>query len=405
MKLLKVGFVLVFLGLLLLRCNNAQQQKKNKIPCSVQLGQAVIDNNKEAWMIDFQSRHRWGYVQGLVSLALQRVSEQYNMKKFDDYVKNTYVDLLIDSIGNIKGYKKKDFKLDDVNSGKLLFALYKETGDKRYRKAMNILMDQLKDQPRISEGGFWHKKIYTNQMWLDGLYMGLPFYAQFTAEYGDSADFDDITSQLLLVQKHMKDKETGLYYHGWDASKSVYWADPQTGLSKNFWGRGIGWFYMAIVDVLDFLPENHKDRPALITMFQDLTDAILKYQQKDSGVWYQVLNYPNREGNYLESTCSCMFAYGLFKGISNGFLSKKYLKAVQKAYKGIFKTFVKKDDKGNPEITDCCAGAGLGPADNPVRDGSYDYYIHEKIRSNDGKALGPLIMTCLLVESMDVESH
>ncbi len=396
MKFMNRVFILSCLLLLFVQCKTNQ----NKEPLySVQLAESVMYNNPKAWMTDFQSKPKWGYVQGLVCQALLKVSEQYNEPKYFDYVKNTYVDMVVDSSGHINRYNKNSFKLDDINSGKLLFTLYSKTGDERYRILIDILRDQLKDQPRVEGGGFWHKKIYTNQMWLDGLYMGLPFYAHYATTYGNTDNLNDITSQLLLVQKNLKDDKTGLYYHGWDATKKVYWADPETGLSQNFWGRGVGWLYMAIVDVLDYIPKDHKDYQNLVLMYQDLTDAIIQFQQEETVVWYQVPNYPSREGNYLEATASCMFVFGMFKGIQNGILSDEYLDAAKKGYQGIFKNFVRKDQNGNLEITNCCAGAGLGPADNPVRDGSYKYYIEEKIRSNDGKAIGPLIMTCLMVEN------
>lgn len=372
------------------------QNQKNSF--AVQLAESVIKNNPNAWMTDFNDKPLWGYVQGLVCQSLQEVSKQTGNPKYFDYVKNTYTDLLIDDQGNVNGYKMESFKLDDVNSAKLLFSLYEKTKNERYSAAIEKFHEQLKKHPRISEGGYWHKKVYPNQMWLDGLYMGLPFYAQYATIYKDPEAFDDISNQLLLAQKHIKDSKTGLYYHGWDASKTVYWADPKTGLSKNFWGRGVGWLYMALVDVLEFLPENHKNREQLVTMYQELTDAIVKVQDKNSGVWYQVLDFPNREGNYLESTASSMFVYGLSKGIQLGVLDTSYLKPLKKGYKGILKSFIKISDDGLVEITSCCAGAGLGPANNPVRDGSYEYYIKEGKRSNDGKAIGPLIMTSLLIE-------
>ncbi len=392
-------FFISCLVLLCIQCHSNSNHEDHKTLYSVQLAEAVMSNNPEAWMTDFNNKPKWGYVQGLVCQSLLKVSQQYGDSKYFEYVKNTYADVLIDSTGHIKGYHKNSFKLDDINSGKILFTLYNKSGEQRYRTVLDILRDQLRDQPRVAEGGFWHKQVYTHQMWLDGLYMGLPFYAQYITTYGDKTNFDDITSQLLLVKKHLKDETTGLYYHGWDATKEIYWADPETGLSKNFWGRGVGWLYMAIVDVLDYLPKNHKDYNEVVAMFQDLTDALIQFQQENSGLWYQVPNYPNREGNYIEATASCMFTYGMFKGIQNGILSDKYLVYAQKAYQGIFKDLVRKDVNGNLEIINCCAGAGLGPANNPARDGSYEYYIKEKIRTNDGKAIGPLIMTCLMVEN------
>ncbi len=372
-----------------------QHQKK---PFSVQLAEAVMYNNPDAWMTDFQSKPVWGYVQGLAALSLQQVSKEKNEPKYFDYVKNTYADVLINEKGGINGYRLESFKLDDINSGKILFSLYEKTKDERYSIAIEALHEQLKKHPRIEQGAFWHKKIYTSQVWLDGLYMGLPFYAQYAVTFGDPLAFDDITGQLLTVQKYLKDSKTGLYYHGWDAGKTVYWADPKTGLSQNFWGRGVGWLYMALIDVLEYLPANHKDRKALKVMFQDLTDALINVQDPDTGVWFQVLNYPKRAGNYREATASAMFVYGLAKGIQLEVLNKKYLKNLKKAYSGFRKEFIKIDASKQIEITSCCAGAGLGPADNLVRNGTYDYYIHEAVRSNDGKAIGPFIMACLMLE-------
>ncbi|HKJ40570.1 MAG TPA: glycoside hydrolase family 88 protein [Sunxiuqinia sp.] len=390
------------LAFFLIQCNGT---KKSRNPTesdqenyAVLMAESVMNNNPKAWMIDFNTRPRWGYVQGLVCKSLLEVSEKTGDQKYFNYVKDTYADVLIDSAGNIKDYKKADFKLDDINSGKILFPLYKKTGDERYRKAIETLRNQLREQPRVSEGGFWHKKIYTNQMWLDGLYMADPFYAQYIATFGDTANFADVAKQFLLVEKHMKDPKTGLYYHGWDATKSIFWADPETGLSKNFWGRGDGWLYMAIIDVLDYLPKNHPDYARLVTMFKDLTDVVISFQQDSSGVWYQVINLPDRQGNYLEATCSCMFAYGMVKGLGKGILDKSYMTPAMKAYNGILNQFIKTDENGNLEITSCCAGAGLGPADNHRRDGTFDYYISEKVRSNDGKAIGPFIMTSLMIE-------
>jgi len=397
-KILVIGL----LAFVVLQCGGTKSNNKSESSSpekySVLMAESVMNLNPEAWMVDYQSRPKWGYVQGLVSSAFLKLWEQTGDKKYFDYVKDGYADVLIDSTGNIIGYKKEDFNIDNINSGKMLFTLYSETGDERYRKVIETLRDQLRDHPRVSEGGFWHKKIYTNQMWLDGLYMGAPFYAQYIATFGDPANFDDVTNQFLLVEKYLKDPETGLYYHGWDESKSIFWADPETGLSKNFWGRGMGWFYMAIVDVLDFLPENHKDRGHLVSMFQDLTDAIIRYQEDSTGLWYQVMNYPGREGNYLESTCASMFTYGMVKGVKKGILDASYIEPAMKGYNGILKEFITTDDVGNLEITSCCAGAGLGPEDNTRRDGTYEYYISETIRSNDGKAIGPFIMGSLIIE-------
>ncbi|WP_258103444.1 glycoside hydrolase family 105 protein [Marinoscillum sp. MHG1-6] len=378
----------------------AQEVKEETRPWSQRMADSEMKRNPSAWQIDFQKRPKWAYVNGLVCDAILRVWTETGDQKYFDYVL-TYADSLIDENGEILRYKKEDFNIDKIESGKMLFPLYKQTGDERYRKTIEILFDQLMDQPRIPEGGFWHKQIYTNQMWLDGIYMGTPFYAKYAVNFGDSAMFDDITLQFDLLGSHAKDPETGWYYHGWDATKSVYWADPETGLSKNFWSRGVGWYYMALIDVLDYLPNDHPKKQILIDQFKGLSETIVNYQDS-AGLWYQVPNYPDREGNYHESTCAAMFVYGMMKGVDKGVLDKSYIKPAMKGFNGIVNELIIVHPDGEVELTNCCAGAGLGPADNPVRDGSYQYYIEETVRSNDGKGTGPFIMAALIQENSEL---
>jgi unsaturated rhamnogalacturonyl hydrolase len=363
------------------------------------MADSEIKRNPSAWQLDFVSEPKWGYVNGLVCDAMLSVWKGSGDHKYFDYVL-TYADTLIDENGNIKGYNKEDFNIDKVNSGKMLFSLYEQTKDERYRNAIELLFDQLKDQPRTAEGGFWHKKIYPNQMWLDGIYMGTPFYAQYAATFGDSTMFDDIALQFELLGAHACDSATGWYYHGWDASKSVYWADPETGLSANFWSRGVGWYYMALIDVLDFFPLNHPKRQILVNQFVDLSNTI-RNAQDSVGLWYQVSNYPEREGNYREATSSAMFTYGLLKGIDKGILDESFKASALRGFNGITEALIIVHQDGEVELTSCCAGAGLGPADNPVRNGSYQYYIEETIRSNDGKGTAPFIMAALIVENSE----
>lgn len=348
-------------------------------------------------MLDFQERPKWAYVNGLVCSAMLNVWEQTGEMKYFLYAKG-YADSLIDENGSIIGYKKEDFNLDKLNSGKILFTLYKETRDERYRTAIEILYNQLKDQPRTSEGGFWHKKIYPNQMWLDGIYMGTPYYAQYASTFGDSSTFNDIALQFELLNEHARDTTTGWYYHGWDSSREVFWAHPKTGRSQNFWGRGVGWYYMALVDVLDFFPEDHPKRAYLLATYRDLSETIIK-NQDSTGLWYQVLNMPEEPGNYLEATCSSQFAYGLIKGIEKRYIDAGYIEHAKEAYYGIIDHLIIRHPNGALELTSCCAGAGLGPANNPKRDGTYEYYINEKKRSNDGKGTGPFIMASLIYEN------
>ncbi len=397
----------VFLAIMamLYACSNKVESEKKEIvqeqkPWSVAMADSEIKRNPSAWMLDFRETPHWGYVNGLVCSAMLKVWEDTEDQKYYNYVLS-YADTLIDKNGDIKGYNKSSFNIDQVNSVKILFSLYETSKDERYKKAIETLYDQLKDQPRVPEGGFWHKKVYENQMWLDGIFMGTPFYAQYAATYGVDSAFNDIALQFELIEKHARDSETGWYYHGWDASKSVYWADPETGLSKNFWGRGVGWLYMALIDVLDFFPKDHPKRKALEAQFIDLSNTIVKNQDERLGVWYQVLDQPDREGNYPEATCSTMFVYGLLKGVEKNILDDSFITPAKKGYEGILENLIKVHEDGEVELLNCCAGAGLGPADNPVRDGTYDYYINEAKRSNDGKGTAPFIMASLILENSE----
>jgi len=247
--------------------------------------------------------------------------------------------------------------------------------------------------PRTSDGGFWHKKRYTSQMWLDGLYMASPFIAQYGATFGKPELIDETINQLTLVAKHTYDEKTGLFYHAWDESRTQKWADPISGKSPNFWGRSIGWYAMALVDDLDFIPTNHPRRNDVLALVKKLAEGMLKYQDKKTGLWYQVVDQGNREGNYLEASVSSMMMYFYAKAFNNGYLPKVYKKAALKTFNGLKKNLIVKNDDGTISLTKCCAVAGLGGS--PYRDGSYGYYINEKIRDNDGKATGPFIMGCL----------
>jgi unsaturated rhamnogalacturonyl hydrolase len=331
-----------------------------------------------------------------------------NMKYFD-YVES-YYDMMIDDSANITRYQMDVFNIDHVNPGKDLFALYRQTGKKKYRMAADTLRKQMALHPRTSEGGFWHKKRYPWQMWLDGLYMGSPFLAQYAKEFNSpflsgyhqensgSALFDDVANQVILMAKHSYDPATGLFYHAWDESREQRWADKETGKSPHFWGRALGWYAMAQVDILDFIPEDHPQRPQLLEIVKKTADGIVKYQDPGSGVWYQVLDLPDRERNYLESSASAMFVYFLFKAVRMGYLNESYLRAADKGYRGILDTFIQENEDGTITLTSTCCGAGLGG--DPYRDGSFEYYITEEICENDPKGTGPFIWA-----SMEYERH
>lgn len=358
---------------------------------AVRMADSVMKRNPESWKIDFRRTPKWEYTQGLVLKAIYEVWLDTGDSIYFNYVKS-YYDQFVNEDGSINKYKLTDYNIDRINPGKVLFGLYRETRDDKYKKAITLLREQLKNQPRTQEGGFWHKKVYPHQMWLDGLYMGAPFLSEYAKTFSEPELFDDAARQLILMEKVARDKETGLLYHGWDESRQQKWADPETGLSSNFWGRGVGWYAMALVDVMDFLPRDHKDRQNILAIIRRLSAAVARVQDSKTGLWYQVLDQKNREGNYLESSASTMFVYMLYKALRNGYIDSEYLKVAQKGCEGILKYFIQTDgDIIN--INQACAGAGLGG--RPYRDGSYNYYISEQVRSNDPKAVGPFIMACL----------
>ncbi len=268
--------------------------------------------------------------------------------------------------------------------------------NEKYRKAIELLRRQLREQPRTSEGGFWHKQRYPQQMWLDGLYMGAPFYAQYAKTFHEPADFDDIVNQFVLMEKHARDEKTGLLFHGWDESKQQMWANPQTGLSSALWGRAMGWYGMGLIETLDFLPPDHPRRGELMAILGRLAEALVKVQDPKTGVWWQVVDQPNRDGNYLEASSSSMFTFILLKGARLGYFDPKYAAIGRRAYRGLLEQFVDGDN-----ITHVCEVAGLGGDPNKegrYRDGTFDYYVNERKRDNDPKATGPFIFASLEME-------
>lgn len=355
-----------------------------------------MERNPEAWTLDFVEKHKWEYTHGLTLLACQRLKAQYPNPKYDAYISDWY-NLMIDDSANVKTYKKDVYNIDRVKPGSALIGLYNETKKGNYLQVIHLLREQLREQPRTSEGGFWHKKIYPYQMWLDGLYMGEPFYAQYTNLFdsGESAQkaYDDIILQFDLIQKHSKDSLTGLLYHGWDESKEQAWANKETGTSPHFWGRAMGWYGMAMVDVLDYFPKEHPGYERLLIYLNEYAEVINKFKDPKTGLWYQILDKGNEKGNYLEASASAMFTYTLAKAANKGYLSEKYKTIANESFESMVKEFVTIDDEGIVSLNQICGVAGLGG--NPYRDGSYDYYINELIRPNDPKGVGPFIMAAL----------
>lgn len=367
-----------------------------KKPYSVWMVDSEIKRNPEAWMLDFSKEPKWNYCHGLMLQAILQTGQKTNNQEYFDYP-YSFADLMISEDGKIKTYKPEEYNIDRVNTGKILFPIYAKTKEERFAKAMTLLRNQMKTHPRTADGSFWHKKIYPHQVWLDGLYMAGPFLAQYGEVFDEPELFDEAALQIIDAHKYLYDAKTGLYYHGWDESRQQKWADPETGLSPNFWSRSIGWYMMAMVDVLDYLPEDHPKRAEIIEILQDVSAAVEKYRDPKTGMWYQVTNMGDREGNYLESSGSAMFIYTWVKGAQKGYLDKSYEKKGKKAYDQYIKRFLKKEADGTISIIDGCSVAGLG-GEKVYRDGSFEYYISEPIRDNDPKAVGPFIMLSLLLD-------
>src|SRR6185503_15226372 len=337
---------------------------------------------------------KWTYDHGLVLKGIERVWINTGDKQYFDFIQDS-MDHFVANDGSIRTYTLDEYNIDHVLPGRVLLMLYKQTKQEKYLKAATQLREQLKTHPRTSDGGFWHKKIYPWQMWLDGLYMGEPFYAEYAVTFNEPAAFDDIAKQFVLMERHSRDK-TGLLYHGWDESKQQRWANPQTGRSPNFWGRAMGWYAMALVDTLDYFPEKHKQRAELVAILNRLDQAVAKYQEPRSGLWYQVLDKGTAKGNYLESSAACMFVYALAKGVRDGHLPDSYMQVARNGYSGILREFVKTDAHGQLNLEGTVNVGGLGG--NPYRDGSYEYYLSEKVVTNDPKGIGALLLAATEME-------
>ena len=330
----------------------------------------------------------WNYIDGCMLSALLTLDHITGDPLYGDFVER-FVDAFVAEDGTIRTYDMSKYNLDDVNEGRVLFPLYKRTGDEKYRRAADNLARQLKDQPRTAEGNFWHKLIYPNQVWLDGIYMAQPFRALYEKNFGNR-EYSDILRQIETVRSRMFDLRKQLYYHGYDASKSVFWADPQTGCSKSFWLRAMGWFATALVDLLEIVDDpDGLNRLGLI--FVELMEGVAQYADPETSMYYQVVDQGGREGNYLETSGSSMIAYAMLKGARLGVLPERYADLGRRTFDGILRRYLTADGE-NVELGGICLVAGLGPADDLRRDGSYGYYISEPVVKNDAKGVAPLVM-------------
>lgn len=334
---------------------------------------------------------KWSYDYGVILKGFELVWRQTGETKYFQFIKDN-MDHFIEEDGSVKGYRLKEHNIDHLNNGKLLFVLYKETGQEKYKKAAALLREQITTHPRTSEGAFWHKNIYPYQIWLDGLYMGSPFYLEYLLTFGEGIDLEDVTKQFILCESHTKDAQTGLLFHAWDEKRIQPWCDPETGLSPNFWGRSLGWYVMALADVLAMLPAEHRDYKELVRILSDTLTALRKFQDSETGVWYQVVNMGGRKGNYLEASASSMITYAIAKGIRLGVLDASWFETLDRAYKGLITEFVLETRNGWVNLNKNCQVAGLGGDDR--RDGTYAYYISEPIITNDQKGLGAFLLAC-----------
>ncbi len=354
-----------------------------------------------------QKEFRWHYEDGLILQSIYKLGQRHGRQDYRDWA-HRKMDAIIRGDGSIANYREEDYNLDQVNPGKLLFDLYQDTGGDKYRQALERLREQLRNQPRTASGGFWHKKIYPHQMWLDGLYMQGPFYARYAKEFGTREDWNDLLSQLVLVESHTRDPRTGLLYHAWDESHRQLWANQLSGCSPHIWGRAMGWYCMALVDVLDYLPtgvEFEYWRVRLVDIAVSLSRAVRGVQDKDSSLWFQILDQGGRERNYLESSASAMFVYFLFKSVNKDYLTSEEsplaLEAATAGYHSLVQHMVSRDESGDLHLDSICSVAGLGGT--PYRDGSFDYYVGEPVVRDDFKGIGPFILASLEAEGIGTE--
>ena len=331
----------------------------------------------------------WNYIDGCMLMALMAMTDISGDDRYAAFVERV-ADEFVQEDGSIRTFNAEKRVLDDYNESRILFPLYDRTGREKYRKAADMQYRCLMDQPRTAEGSFWHKLVYPNQVWLDGTYMALPFAAMYQRELGDG-DYSDIIRQLRVVREKMRDPKTGLYYHGYDASRKAFWADPQTGLSRNFWLRADGWFACALADLTEIIPEDRPERQEIAGMLAELMAGVQNYMDPGTGMYWQVMDQGGREGNYLETSGSSMMAYAMLKGARLGALETRYKELGRKTFRGIADGFLKIRD-GMPELQNICLVAGLGPDKNRRRDGSYEYYISEPIVVNDAKGAAPFVM-------------
>ena len=391
--MMRITIAIVFL----LLASTVFAQTRSDAPLSARLADTLMNR---IWLEDDGTPagipRSWTYEQGVQLKAVEQMWYATGDPKYFNFIKSG-MDYWFDKDGKLSKYDADEYNIDHVTPGRAILTLYRVTNDEKYKRAAELIRAQLKTHPRTKEGGFWHKKIYPWQMWLDGLYMGEPFYAEYSLVWNED-NWEDIANQFVWMEKHARDPKTGLLYHGWDESREQKWANKETGLSPHVWGRAMGWYAIALTDVLDYFPRNHPRRAELVAILNREAEAIAKYQDRE-GLWWDIIDLAGKEKNYHESSASAMFVYALAKGVRQGVLPEKYLATAQKGWAGIKKEFIKEGADGVLAWEGTVSVSGLGG--KPYRDGSYEYYMSEKLRTNDAKGLGPAVMAAVEMENLE----
>lgn len=386
---MKKLFLLITVLFAVTQSNTAQQK-----PYSQQMTQTAMNMWPDSFSMGGRPA-RWSYDQGVILKGVEGVWKLYNDIKHFNYIQHS-MDHYVREDGTIKDYKRDEYNIDHLNNGKVVMFLYNHTWKPKYKKAIDLMRSQLNDHPRTKEGSFWHKQIYPWQVWLDGLYMGQPFYAEYAKLNHEDTAFNDIARQFILIERHTRDPKTGLLYHGWDESREQQWANKQTGNSPHFWARALGWYGVALVDALDYFPAGHPGKDSIIGILNRFVKAVTKVQDAKLGVWYDIVDLPNRAKNYKESSASAMLVYTIAKAVRKGYVPERYLLNAKKGYAGIIKEFIEVDANGQTNLKGTVTVSGLGG--KPYRDGSFDYYMKEKVITNDPKGMGAFIMCAVEME-------
>lgn len=376
---------------------NAVAAQAQQVPYSQQIALKAMQVWPDSFSVVPGRPARWSYDQGVILKGIEGIWQATGDGKWFKYIEHS-MDHYVREDGTIKDYDQDHYNIDHLNNGKVLLTIYRVTGKEKYKKAVQLLRSQLLKHPRTKEGGFWHKQIYPWQMWLDGLYMGQPFYAEYAQVFGEDTIFNDITKQFVLMEKHSRDPKTGLLYHGYDEAKEQQWADKKTGRSPHFWARALGWYGVAMVDVLDYFPQDHPGRKQIIDILKRFAAAVVKVQDVKTGMWYDIMDLPNRKPNYLESSATAMLSYTLAKGARKGYISPTYAANAKRAFDGLVKNKLTIGADGLTNLEGTVSVSGLGG--KPYRDGSFDYYMSEKVVQNDPKGMGAFILAANEIEMM-----